>query len=258
VEAWGGERQTPGHDLHRFRIIVDQNGASAIADGRLAGGAAAREEVQHRVAGVGVDADDAVQNAQRLLRGVARALLAIGGDDRVPPHVRRRLAPVGLFRRDQAGGHVRNPVHVLEAEGVTLGVLGVPEDVVVLGRPFPLAAGPVVIRPDDLVHKAVAAEQAVQKDLGVVDLAVVQVQKEAPFGPQQAHGLFEPGLKKGQKVVKVVGEGLRADLHRAIPLPAKAVAIALRVADRLKPRPGLGLARVERWIDVDQVKRRLR
>ncbi len=81
---------------------------------------------------------DAAQDRQRLLRGVAGLLPAVGADDRVPPGVGGSLAARGLLRADQPRGHVRHAIDVVVVEDVAVRVLDVDEDVVVLGRPAAL------------------------------------------------------------------------------------------------------------------------
>jgi len=76
------------------------------------------------------------------------------------------------------GRHVRDALDLVRVEEVALGVTDVDQDVVVLRGPAPGRACAVVVRPDDLVQKAVAAEDAVQQHLAVVYLAVVDVEVE--------------------------------------------------------------------------------
>ena len=150
--------QTPVHDGDGLGVGVDEEEAAAVLRGGFAGGSAAGEEVEDEVSGVGVDADDAFEDAEGLLGGVAGLLLSCGADDGVPPDVSGGFAAGGLFGADERGGHVGDAVDLVEVEGVEVGVAGVPEDVVVLGGPAFFCAGAVVVGPDDLVLEAGATE----------------------------------------------------------------------------------------------------
>ncbi len=230
--------------------------AAVVAGGGEAGGAAAGEEVEDAVAGVGVDADDAVEDAEGLLGGVAGLLLAGGRDDGVPPDVGGGLAAGALGRADELGGHVGDAVAGVEVEGVVLGVAGVPEDVVVLGGPAGGGAGAVVVGPDDLVLEAGSGEDLVEQDLAVVDLAGVDVEEEAAGGGEQAVGLEEAGAEEAEVVGEEVGVavgGGGSDGLGAVAMAAEAGAIAGGVADGLDAGAGLAAAGVEGRIDVDEV-----
>ena len=172
------------HERAGFGALVDQNEVAIVAGRGLAGRSAAGEEVEHRIAGVGVHAHDAFEDAERLLSGVARLLLSRGRDDGVPPDVGRRLAARGLLGANQSGGHVGDAVGGREVEGVMRGIFGVPEDVVVLGGPAFGGARAVVVRPDDFVleagatRSAVGREDFIEQDLAVMDFARVDVEEE--------------------------------------------------------------------------------
>jgi len=70
---------------------VDSNPASPEAFGRLDGGAAAAERVEHKVPLVAARRDNALQESHRLLRRPTQALLGLGVDRRdvVPKRVDR-------------------------------------------------------------------------------------------------------------------------------------------------------------------------
>ena len=125
-----------------------------------------------------MNADDAFEDAERLLRRIAGLLLAVGGDDGVPPDVGGRLSARGLLRADQSGGHVGNPIHLPVVERVVLWVIRIPQDVVMLRRPFRLGAGTVVVCPNDLVDERIPSEYPVQQHLAVVDFSIVHVEEE--------------------------------------------------------------------------------
>ena len=57
---------------------VDAEPAAAEAVGGVDGGAAAAEGVEHDVAGVAAGADDAFEEGERFLGGVAEALVGVG------------------------------------------------------------------------------------------------------------------------------------------------------------------------------------
>ena len=93
----------------------------------------------------------------------------------MPPHVSGQLAPGGLLGGDQPWSHVWLAVHRLAVEVVGERILHVHEDRVVLGRPAPPRASTVVVRPDELVEKALAPEHLVEQQLAAVCLAIVDV-----------------------------------------------------------------------------------
>ena len=90
--------------------FVDHDEVASVFCCGLAGGAASGEEIQYGFAGVGVDADDALEDAERFLRGVAGFFFAGGRDDGVPPDIGGGLAACGFFCADEAGGHVGDAV----------------------------------------------------------------------------------------------------------------------------------------------------
>jgi len=68
-----GYTQSLPHDANHLRILVSHNKLPPVPQRRLTGCAAAAEEVQHGVAGVGMHAHDALQNRQRFLRRATAA-----------------------------------------------------------------------------------------------------------------------------------------------------------------------------------------
>jgi hypothetical protein len=108
------------------------------------------------------------------------------------------------------------------------GYARVPEDVVVLRRPALLGARPVVVRPDDLVHEARAAEDLIQHHLAVVNLARVDMEEQAAGRLQHATRLDQPRPQKAEEVVEAVGVPARRLARRShplgpIPMPPKPV-----------------------------------
>lgn len=91
------------HDGHGRGTFVDHDEAATVAAGGFACGATASEEVEYGIAGVGVDPDDAFEDAEWLLGGVACLLLTGRGDDGVPPDVGRGLAAGGFFAPTRPG-----------------------------------------------------------------------------------------------------------------------------------------------------------
>ena len=61
-----------------------------------------------------------------------------------------------------------------------------------LARPAGAGAAAVVVGPDDLVHESFAAEEAIQHNLDVVHLAVVEVDHERAIGREAAEGGVDP------------------------------------------------------------------
>ena len=91
------------HDPGSFGARVDKEEGAIGFVGGDAGRAAACEEVGDQAAGRAGGQDDAAQNAERLLGGIAGALLAAGGHDRVPEDIDGHpFAAGGFFGADQA------------------------------------------------------------------------------------------------------------------------------------------------------------
>jgi hypothetical protein len=89
-----------------------------------------------------------------------------------------------------ARGHVGDAVDVVVPIGVVFRVLGVPEDVVVLGGPPLGRPRTVVVRPDDLVYERLTPKDRIQEYLAVVHLPVVNVKKERAVRLEEPVGLF--------------------------------------------------------------------
>jgi len=188
-----------------------------------------------------VDSNDALEDAEWLLGGVAGLFFAGGGDDGVPPDIGGGFAAGGFFRADQAGGHVRDAVGCAKVEGVVGGVFRVPEDVVVLGGPALGAACAVVVRPDDFVLEAgsaspaIAGKDFVEQDFAVVDFARVDVEEEGTGGGEDAMRFEEAWAQETEVVVEGIGVGVCrgcfVELDRAVALATEAGTVAGVVAD---------------------------
>lgn len=147
----------------------------------------------------------------------------------MPPDISGGFAACGFFCSDEAGGHVRNAIACAEVECVAGGAFGVPENVVVLGRPFFCGACAVVIGPDDLVLEGVAAEDLVEKDFAVVNFAIVDVKKERAGGGEDSMGFDESRAKEAEEVVEpiaVAGVGVAGEDFGSVTATAEANAIA--------------------------------
>ena len=94
-----------------------------------------------------------------------------------------------------------------------------------LRRPLALAPRAVVVGPDDLVQEAVAAEQPVEEDLGVVDLAGVEVQVEGPVGSERAPRRFDPRSEEAEIVFVTIRVRETPELLGSVPLTLEPDAI---------------------------------
>ena len=254
-QAGLGEGKARAHELDGFEAAVDEQEAAPEIGRGDAGGSTAGEEVEDEVAGAGVDAHDALEELERLLRRVAGLLAAVGGDDGDPPDVGGNFAAGGLLGADEAGRHVGDPIDGVEVEGVSLGRVRVPEDVVVLGGPAIARLAAIVVGPDDLIAEAGAAEYLVEQNFGVVGFAWVEMQEERAGGFEQPMGFNESRTEEGEVVVEVVGVGGRGQRLDLITSTAEAIACAANATARSDARALLGDSGVERWIDVDEIDR---
>ena len=101
-----------------------------------------------------------------------------------------------------------------ESNQYAVGILDVDEDRVVLGRPALARLRAVVVRPDELVEEAVAPEQRVQQHLGVVRLAVVEVQVERAVVGEQPPRL-DAAAARGSPSSRRTGRRTRAGRRAA-------------------------------------------
>ena len=160
--------------------------------------------------------------------------------------------PRRLLRPDEPRRHVRDPVDLIEVEGVASGVVHVPQEVVVLGGPAALRSRPVVVGPDDLVHERLAPEDLVQHHLAVVDLAEVDVEEEARVGGQGRAGRLDAVPEEPDVVVEAVVEPRLPEALGSIAPAPESDPVAVPVGHRAKPGPGLAPAGVERRVEVDE------
>ncbi len=84
--------QTLFHDPNRHRTLIDKDTAPAMLGRRFAESAATGEEIQQPIPGMGMHFDDALQQPKRLLRRVGGPFPRIGGDNSMPPNIRRSLS----------------------------------------------------------------------------------------------------------------------------------------------------------------------
>ena len=199
--------------------------------------------------------DDALEDAERLLRRIAGLFLAGRADDRVPPRVGRRLAARGLLRRPpgrapctecgrpRRGGRC-SPSGAASTRGCCRA-----------WRATASCARAVVVRPDDLVLEALAAEDLVEQHLHVVHLAVVEVHEQAALRRQQPLRFAQARLEEAEVVVERVGVAARGEPLGAIALALESGAVAVGIARRCQRGPPLDPPGVERRVDVDQLER---
>ena len=172
----------------------------------------------------------------------------------MPPDVGGQLAELAFGRCHESGRHVGLPVHFGAVEVVFRRVLDVHEDVVVLRGPAVLGAGAVVVGPDDLVQEALAAEDRVEHDLGVVHLTVVQVQVEGAVVGEQPPGLDEARFQEGPVVAERVVVLVQRALDRVVgaALEPDPVAVAAGVEHHLGFLALLDPAGVEGRVHVNE------
>jgi len=176
----------------------------------------------------------------------------------VPPRVARPLAARALLGRDEPGRHVGLAVDGVGVEQVAARLLGVDEDRVVLGGPTVARLRAVVVRPDQLVEEALAAEQLVEQQLAVVRLAVVDVEVQRPLGREQPPHLAQPRLEEAEVVVELVAVGRLAQQPRRVAPAAEADAVPAGVGDGPQRPARLRAAGVERRVEVGHRDARVR
>ncbi|PAV92482.1 hypothetical protein WR25_00704 [Diploscapter pachys] len=154
-------------------------------------GAAAAEGVEHDVAFVGRGGDDAFEQFDRLLRGVAEIFLAARCDGEVPIILWHLALGVDQVigadeaRSDEAGFIVFARLGaVFDADGVGVEGPGValvePEDRVVLAHELPHAGRPRPgVAPDDFVAVALSAEHRVEQQLEIMAGGRIAVEEQA-------------------------------------------------------------------------------
>ena len=123
-----------------------------------------------------------------------------------------------------------------------------------LGGPAALGSRTVIVGPDDLVHERVPAEYFVEHDLAVMDLPVIDVQKEASIGLEDPARLLHALPQEADVVVEAIVEPGRTHPDGSIALALETHPVAVPVGDGAEADAGLAPARVERRIDVDEGK----
>src|SRR5687768_17051237 len=122
--------EPPAHDFERVAALVDEDESPAELERSRARGAAPSEEIQDEAAAGARGGNDAAQDADRLLRGIAELLAARRAHDRVPPGVGGQLPARSLLRGHEPRRHVRDPLDGLAVEVVTPVLTTIKEDVV--------------------------------------------------------------------------------------------------------------------------------
>ena len=130
----------------------------------------------------------------------------------------------GFVRADEAWGHVRDPVDVVDIEG-PLGGFRVPQDVVVLFWPAVPGAAAVVVGPDDLVQEPFGPEQLVEQEPRVMGGVKIEVEVDRPGRSEDPVDLGEALVKERQVLreghvvaVAVVGDHLELVAAAGEPL----------------------------------------
>ncbi len=167
------------------------------------GGAAAAEEVGDRAAGRGECGDEAFEEFDGFLGGVAVAFFGHGiesgdGEDIIGIFV-------GVIGGDAGAAAGAGAAHgfggARDGDGFAVEVkavgLGVEEDGVVLAGETVFAGAAGLVVPDEFVLEMIIAEDLVAEDFGVVDGMPVEVEEEAAGGAEE-------GVEEGQAGVEPV------------------------------------------------------
>src|SRR5690606_12768690 len=112
----------------------------------------------------------------------------------------------------------------------------------------------VVVGPDELVEEALATEERVEGDLGVVGLSVIEMEVEGAPRVEQAPRLGEARLEERPVVLEAVVVAVEGAHDGAVALAAEALAVALRIADGVDGAVPLGTAGVERGVEIDEAE----
>ena len=172
------KRQAARHNLHRLRIVVDENTTPSKSNGGVSEGPASRKEIEQSITLVAVYTDDSIYDRQWLLSWIASFLFAVWAYDRVPPNVRWRLSAGSFLGPDEAWSHVWDTIDVIKTVSVVFWVFSIPENGVVLRRPALCRTRSIVVRPDDFVEETFPAENRVNQHFAVVYFAIVDVEKK--------------------------------------------------------------------------------
>ena len=127
-----------------------------------------------------------------------------------------------------------------------------------LRRPPSLWLPAVVVCPHDLVQEAVASEDLVERELAVVRLAVVEVEIERSMHRKQPASVLEAGDDEVQVLAPVVVEAQVGQQARPVAASPEPDALSRLVVLGGHRALALDVAGVERRVDVDEVKARVR
>ena len=183
-----------------------------------------------------------VDNTPGFLRGVPGFLVTIGTDNRMPPYIGRRFAACGLLWSDKPGRHVWDAIHFIVVERIVIRILGVPEDIVVLGAPLFLGSRTVVVGPDDFVDERVASEYFIEHHLAIMNLAIIQMEEQRTIPLQYAVRFFHARAQESDEITVRIIVAVRLFVHLCS-------AFGMESLSDLTP------SRVERRIDVNQIDR---
>ena len=179
-------RKARSHDGHRIRALVDQHepAAERCATAPVVPLPAKKSSTQSPGRARGLD--DAAQDALRLLRRVSGLLACRSAETMVCHHTSVGSLPRAAFSAVTRPGAMYGSRSTASCRR---GTASGPSRRRGSCRAWPASAAwprAVVVGPDDLVEEALAAEQRVEHDLGVVRLAVVEVQVERAVGRRAA------------------------------------------------------------------------
>src|SRR5690606_10795713 len=116
----------------------------------------------------------------------------------------------------------------------------------------------VVVRPDQLIQEALAAEQRVEQHLRVVRLTVIQVQVQGAVIGEQAPRLGQPRLQKRPVVVELVVVAQKLTQDSLVPLTLETRYRSRLAAHTRRRLPRLRTARVEGRVEVGEGERGIR
>jgi len=186
---------------------------------------------------------------------VAGLLFAVGAHDGVPPGIGRCFPERRFLGTHESRRHVRNAVDLLVVEDVVFGILCVPKNVVVLGRPLVLASCTVVVCPDDFIEEAFATKDRIEEDLTVVHLPVVDMEIETAIRLQKLMRTAKTRLEEREIVIKTVFVELLAKHGRFVALSFEADAVSVFGALGLELLPALLFPGIEGRIYIDEGNR---
>jgi hypothetical protein len=128
------------------------------------------------------------------------------------------------------------------------------EDDVVLGRPPRRAATTIVVRPDHLIEKAIAAEDLVEQHLAVMRLARIDVEVQGAVRRQDPATLLEPRPQPSEVVVERVLESSHVGASAPVRGAAKASTFSSGVAHSLQSEAVAPRTGIERRVGVHEAR----